>query len=165
MGITHHPIISKWFGQDFLQGDPRRESREQDRKQEATRQGCGFRLSLCLRLFPYKLQLRGSPTLRQGGWAATLSCPLVIGRKSQALASLSAYGERVTEKIKGISRDLGRAQILSAAVTFPLGQRLGRFCDEFTLPENELNQEQKENAIQVYNKWRIGQDHKTLNIN
>ena len=116
------------------------------------RQGCGFRLSLCLRLFPYKLQLRGSPTLRQGGWAVTLSCPLVIGRNSQALASLSAYGERVTEKVKGISRDLGRAQILSAAVTFPLGQRLGRFCDEFTLPENELNQEQKENAIQVYNK-------------
>lgn len=71
-------------------------------------------------------RLRGFPALRQRSYAVTLAYPLVIGRNSQALASLHAYGKGETEKVKDISMDLGRAQILSIVVTFPYSQQLGR---------------------------------------
>ena len=36
-------------------------------------------------------------------------------------------GRESQKKVKGMSRDLDGAQILSAAVTFPHGQQLGKF--------------------------------------
>ena len=121
------------------------------RKQKSTRLGYSFRQSFSLP--SCKMYLRVVPTLKQGNWSFTCLHLSVSGVNSQHFPISMPIGkaatrtcrevskevpstgsrrksaqkprERVTEKVKGSSRDLAEFGDLSAAVTFSCGQHLG----------------------------------------